>query len=152
MSSLPPESNHATQHIRSKAEVLAHQKNLADRRKLYMTLAFGTVVVLVAIAIGTASATKALDPAPVARATGTVEQPIKRPTAEGVTDKDIVKWVPMRLASGRTEHEAFTTLDEEWVNDPSIIDKVMSRHSDRQLMPGPEHWPIIPLDTPVSGT
>ncbi len=45
----------------------------------------------------------------------------KRPLPEGMSSKNVVKWVPFRQSSGRTELAPWTSVDAALVHDPSVL-------------------------------
>ena len=50
--------------------------------------------------------------------------------------------MPIRQASGRTELEAWTSIDHHWAEMPQIIDKVMAKEDDRMHGESINQWPI----------
>jgi hypothetical protein len=54
---------------------------------------------------------------------------IKRPIPEGMTQDDVVKWVPMRQSSGRTEMAPWTSVDAKLVHDPEVLGNLLQPRS-----------------------
>jgi len=51
--------------------------------------------------------------------------PVKRPLPAGMSEQDVVKWVPLRQSSGRTELAPWTSVDARLVKDPAVLDSLL---------------------------
>ncbi len=50
---------------------------------------------------------------------------VKRPLPEDMSERDVVKWVPLRQPSGRTEFAPWTSTDAELVHDPEVLKRLL---------------------------
>ncbi len=50
---------------------------------------------------------------------------VKRPLPDGMSEQDVVKWVPLRQPSGRTELAPWTSVDAQLVKDPTIVESLL---------------------------
>jgi len=104
------------------------------------------IIAAVAATTGVLSSTNPAGDQQAANAVKAPEDPtkvvVKRPLPEGMTEEGVVKWVPIRQPSGRTELEAWTSVDHHWAEMPQIADEVMA--TDRTLERGEStsEWPI----------
>lgn len=104
-----------------------------------------------------------------AAATKTSSAAAKRPLPEGMSEQDVVKWVPLRQPSGRTELAPWTSVDAQLVKDPTVLDSLLrpadnsssaSQHEQpREESPSPEAGSPVatasphakPAEAPVAG-
>ncbi len=60
---------------------------------------------------------------------------VKRELPEGVTEDQVPKWVPYRQPSGRTELEAWTSVDADTARDPYFRQDMLAPKESRTLFP-----------------
>ena len=72
-------------------------------------------------AVGLACLAGAVRPGPPRTRPAVRTLAVKRPLPEGVSERDVVKWVPLRQPSGRTELAPWTSTDAELVHDPQVL-------------------------------
>jgi hypothetical protein len=60
---------------------------------------------------------------------------VKRALPEGMSSKSVVKWVPFRQASGRTELAPWTSVDAQLAQDPSVLQRLLKPAPEQAVAP-----------------
>ncbi|HJN16830.1 MAG TPA: hypothetical protein QGH10_15100, partial [Armatimonadota bacterium] len=121
----PKHSDPVVGRILNQAELAAQRSSAATRARIRVGMVAAVVVLALAtVVFGVLADRVAVARAPVEAAAPEPARPVKRPMAAGTNEDHIARWVPVRTPSGRTELEAWTTVDAEWLKSSDTLDMV----------------------------